>query len=248
MIHLVVYVCLRSSEAEIQQDSPFPAVAPGGSNIEIKPMTTQLRKKTKLPEIENELKLRLLAERSSTMDSEASGEDVFEYNTDNWVRTWIDTAHTVERNSGRIRASRAITQAGQLIWMIQQQGNRFAFHADREPVDAAFRQASEARRKRKAIAARWPEIVRLRRRILIGTVRLTVSVDDARQTGLCELGIQGFLHRVGLGGRTLFPGRVLAVLSFLDRQVGYAIFAGYLRQQAEQVDTNPVTASPTEHS
>lgn len=151
-------------------------------------------------------------------------------------------AHAVEHRSGRILASRAITQSGRLIWMIQLHGNRFAFHADRDPVDAAFRQASEARRARKAIAARWPKIVKLRRRILIGTERLTVSIDDARRAGLCELGIQGFLHRVGPGGRTHFPGRVLVVLSFMDRQVGYAIFAEHLCQQAEQSGTNLVWA------
>lgn len=118
--------------------------------------------------------------------------------------------------------------------MVQQQGNRFAFHADRDSAEDAFKQASEARRARKAIASRWPEIAKLRRRILTGRTRLTVSVDDARRAGLCELGIQGFLHRVGLGGRTQFSGKLLAVLSFMDRQVAYATFAAYQRHLSEQ--------------
>ncbi|WP_299969398.1 hypothetical protein [uncultured Roseobacter sp.] len=208
-------------------------------------MKTLPYEKTVLPK--DELISRLLAERPLPLQCEKSVLDALEYNTDNWVRTWIDTAHTIEHRSGRIKASRAITQSGRLIWMIQMHGNRFAFHADRDPVEDAFRQASEARRARKAIAARWPEIVKLRRRILIGTEGLTVSIDDARHAGLCELGIQGFLHRVGLGGRTHFPGRVLAVLSFMDRQVGYAIFAGHLRQRAERSGSNLMWAVPDEH-
>ncbi|MBM2576347.1 hypothetical protein JQC91_08510 [Jannaschia sp. Os4] len=183
------------------------------------------------------LKAKLLAERPglSALDREALlGSAALERNTDNWVRSWIDTEHVVTHRSKRVVATRAITDSGLLIWMVRLQGNRFAFHSDREGVDDAFRQASEARRARKAIASRWDEYRALRRRIFLGGRRLTITVDDARRAGLCELGIQGFLHRVGLGGRTHFPGRLLAALSYVDRQVGYAVFAGHLRQQAEE--------------
>lgn len=170
-----------------------------------------------------------LSDRQALQDG-----DHLEYNTDNWVRSWIDTGHVITHRSGRVEATRAITESGLLIWMIQLQGNKFAFHADRQNVDDAFKQASEARRARKAIAARYDEYRKLRRQLLLGNRKLRISVDDARRAGLCELGIQGFLHRVGLGGRHDFSGRLLAVLSFMDRQVGYAVFEGHLRDLSAQ--------------
>ncbi|UWQ23109.1 hypothetical protein [Jannaschia sp. W003] len=187
------------------------------------------------------LKARLIAARPdlSLVEQEILSDGPhLERNTDNWVRSWVDRDHVVTHRSGRVTATRAITDSGLLIWMVQLQGNRFAFHADREGVDDAFRQASEARRARKAIAARWDEYRALRRRIFLGDRKLRITVDDARRAGLCELGIQGFLHRFGLGGRADFPGRLLAVLSYLDRQVGYAVYAGHTRQQAEEAETS----------
>lgn len=188
---------------------------------------------TKLPN--DELKMQLLAQRPDHPVLAPASEATLVRSTDNWVRTWIDPENTVTHRSGRIVASRAITQSGLLIWMVQQKGNRFAFHADRDTAEEAFKQASQARRARKAIASRWPEIVKLRHRILMGRTRLTVSVDDARRAGLCELGVQGFLHRIGLGGRTEFSGKLLAMLSFMDRHVTYAMFAAYQRQVTKQL-------------
>lgn len=154
-------------------------------------------------------------------------------NKDNWVSTWIDDGQCVPHSNGKNVAKRAITDDGQLIWMVYSTGRRFAYHSNAATPVEAFEQAADARRKRKRIAMRWPEIVRLRRRVLLGRVRVTVRTQDGREAGLCELGIQGFLRRFGFRG-TEFSGRALALLSFIDRQPGYALFVAHLRQCAER--------------
>lgn len=172
-----------------------------------------------------ELHERLVAERPTPCEA------VPYRNTDNWVGTWIDPGQKVVGEDGRTYAERAITDHGQMLWMVHSPGRRYAFHASPQSADAAFAQAEDARRRRKAVARRWNEYKVLRRRIILGRVRLSVLVDDGREAGLCEVGIQGFLRRFGLHRQRAFSGRTLALLSFLDRQAGYAVLVAHDRHE-----------------
>jgi len=124
-----------------------------------------------------------------------------ERNTDDWVRVWIDPGHEFRDEQTSATARRAITDEGQLIWMVLVDGKRFAFHASAQKVHDAFVQATEAAENRRAIARQWRKVKQLRRNILLLKTRVRPTMDDARKSGLCDLGIQGFLRRTGLGKR-----------------------------------------------
>lgn len=185
-----------------------------------------------------ELKARLIGDRATTKlhnvqlmfnDEEPS----ITRNTDNWVRTWVDLEHQVaDADSSRI-AYRAITESGQLIWMVETPGRKFAFHANALLPEDAFVQAEQARIARRGIAKRWNDVRVLRRQVLLGSVRLTASLEDARSAGLCELGIQGFLKKIGYAGATHVSGRLLMLISYFDRQVAYPVYMAHLRTQEE---------------
>lgn len=189
----------------------------------------------RLPVIE--LMERLIDDRSGSgaIDFQLSldGKSSIKRNTDNWVRTWVDMEHRVEDNGSECIAYRAITDAGQLIWMVERPGRKYAYHADAARPEDAFRQASRARQNRRDLSRQWNSVKVLRRQVMLGSVCLTASLDDARNAGLCELGIQGFLSRIGCGGATHVSGRVLMLISYFDRQVSYPVFNAYLRKKLE---------------
>lgn len=184
----------------------------------------------------DELYKRLADERheSSVLTSLASSSNEhtsIKRNTDNWVRTWVDMSYSVEHEDGKRVALRAITDTGKLIWMVETLGRKYAYHADANKVEEAFAQAEQARVARRGIARQWRDVKVLRRRVLLGSVSLVTTLEDARNAGLCELGIQGFLNRIGYTGATNVSGRLLMLLSFIDRQIAYAVYAGYLRMK-----------------
>ena len=151
----------------------------------------------------------------------------------NWVRCRVDYGQCVDRAADGAIARRAITDEGRLIWLVHAPGRRHAYHAVAAGVEAAFAEADAARVRRRAIGRRWAEIARLRRDVLLCRRRFFTTVGDAREAGLCELGIRGFLARFGLARRGGAPAFVLALVSFVDRQPGYAMFAAHLRLERE---------------
>lgn len=147
----------------------------------------------------------------------------------NWVGCWMDTGYRVTADEGDIEAVRAITDAGQLIWMVRHPDKRFAYHADAHDPFAAMAQARKAWAARREIKSRWDEVRALRRDVVAGRRKLTVHIEDARDAGLCELGIRGFLTSLGQGARVRMPGRVLALLSYMEPQAAYALWAAHER-------------------
>ena len=155
-----------------------------------------------------------------------------ERRTERWVRCWVDTGHRVIHRSGRFIATRAITDTGRMIWVVDAESGDLPFHSARETAEEACREAANARRARRALAMRGGEFIALRWRILTGRTRLAVTVEDAVRAGVSILTVQGFLRRFGLWKRDGIPARPLAVLSLLDPQVGYAVFAAHERTHA----------------
>ena len=149
--------------------------------------------------------------------------------TSNWVGCWMDTGYRVRADAGDIEAVRAITDAGQLIWMVRHPEKTFAYHADATDPFAAMVQAKQAWAKRREIKSRWTEVKALRREVMAGRRKLVVHVEDARDAGLCDLGIRGFLRALGQGDRVRMPGRMLAGLSYFEKQAAYALWAAHVR-------------------
>lgn len=147
----------------------------------------------------------------------------------NWVGCWMDTGYRVGADTGDIEAVRAVTDAGQLIWMVRHPDKTFGYHADANDPFAAMAQARCAWARRREIKSRWAEVKALRREVIAGRRKLVVHIDDARDAGLCDLGIRGFLRALGQGARVQMPGRVLAVLSYFEKQAAYALWAAHVR-------------------
>ena len=184
-----------------------------------------------------ELVRRLTAERERTArlpGATVTGTPRIVRDRANWVRCLVDRDQVVERGLDGATARRAITDEGRLIWMVQARGRRHAYHAIAADAEAAFAEADEARERRRQIGRRRAEIRRLRRDVLLGRRRYFTTIDDARVAGLCELGIRGFLARIGHSRRGGASAFVLALASFLDRQPGYAMFAAHLRLERER--------------
>ncbi len=154
-------------------------------------------------------------------------------NTDDWVRVWIDEGLVFRDETTNSSAHRAISDEGRLLWMIKGDGKRFAYHATAPTPEEAFEEAANATARRRSIAKRWPEVRALRRDILLLRDRVRPTREDARHAGLCEMGVDGFLRRTGLGNRQDYPGYILAIASLFDRQIAYPLFAAHVRQQLE---------------
>jgi len=117
-------------------------------------------------------------------------------------------------------------------WMVLFDGKRFAYHATARTVENAFEQAVQAKARRRAISKRWAELRQLRSDILLLKTRVRPTLEDAREAGLCDLGVEGFLSRTGLGKRPDYPGYFLALMSLFDRQIAYPLFAAQQRVSA----------------
>ena len=170
------------------------------------------------------LKKRLLAARNLEDARARSAMPDIVRNTDDWVRVWVDQGNVVQSEYHGARATRAITDGGQLIWMVLKEGRRRAYHATAQSVEEAFGQMQLAGARRRRISRQMPALRRLRRDVLLGRVKLRPTLEDARQSGLCDLGVEGFLTRMRLGQRPDYPGYLLALVSLIDRQVAYPLF------------------------
>ena len=181
---------------------------------------------------EAELNARLIGERNRTVEQKnATIKDLFELvrNTDDWVKVWVDEGQYVRDDASKVTATRAITDEGQLIWMVKLDGKRFSYHATSTLARDAFEEAKEAREKRRLVTKRWTEVKQLRRDILLGRRRLRVTIEDAKNAGLCTLGINGFLKKTGMGQKPDYPAFILMLVSLFDRQVAFPVFAAHLR-------------------
>ena len=151
----------------------------------------------------------------------------------NWVGCWLDHGYRVLDDAGQVQAVRGITDRGQLIWMVLHPGKRFGYHADARDPHAAIAQARDAWARRRMIKSRWDEVVALRRAVVAGRIKVLVHIEDARDAGLCELGIRGFMRAIGMGERVRMSGRALALASYMEPQAAYALFAAHLRCRSQ---------------
>lgn len=144
-------------------------------------------------------------------------------NKENWVRMWVDTGHIITSDDGRISAFRGIDFDGQLMWLIRHPNKRHGYHSlETDPFDA-IAEAQTAWRERARVKAKWGDVKRLSRDLIIGRERFTVTRDDAYNSALCSAGIDAFMQRIGLSNVQKLSGRKVAFLMLLDSQLGFVI-------------------------
>jgi len=164
----------------------------------------------------------------------------------NWVNAWIDDGHRIEGDDPKVHVLRGITDEGQLVWMVHHADKRDAYHAmSKDPV-AAMDEAAIANRRRRAIKARWSEVEDLRRNVLARRLRYRVTLDDAEAAGLCRLGAQGFLRRLGCADVTEVSALWLSLASMIDDRASFALFAAAEREGLLE-RTQPALSSTVAH-
>ena len=161
-------------------------------------------------------------------------------NTDDWVKVWVDPAQTIRDEAGKATAQRAITDEGVIIWMVLRDNRKKAFHANANTPEDAFKMARNAVERRRLVATNWSDLRDLRTAVLTCKTRLRPTREDATQAGLCDLGVQGFLNRFGLGHRQECAGYLLALASFFDRQIAYPLWVAHIRTKREPVQERSI--------
>lgn len=144
-------------------------------------------------------------------------------NNENWVKMWVDTGHIVSSDDGKINAFRGIDFNGQLMWLVRHPNKRHGYHSlEADPFDA-IAEAQTAWRERARVKAKWSDVQRLSRDLMLGRESFTVTRDDAYNSALCSAGIDAFMKRIGLPNVQTLSGRNVAFLMLLDSQLGFVI-------------------------
>ncbi|THH36826.1 hypothetical protein E4Z66_07725 [Aliishimia ponticola] len=189
--------------------------------------------------------LTLERQMTSLMEREiAALSDELEYNSENWVRMWIDTAQTVHSDCGDITAQRGIDETGQLLWMVRHVDRKHGYHSPEADPVAAMEEAQIAWDRRRAVRKNWSEITALASDLRSGKRSMTVLISDAENSPLCAVGIRSFLTRIGMPNISRAPGRLVGLMMLIEPQVGFVIHEAAEREKRETtVTAQQVTAT-----
>ena len=191
-------------------------------------------------------KARLLAAQNPHIPADADAARRFVYNTENWVRMWIDPDHAVTSDCGKVSAYRGVSLKGQLMWMVRHQDRRHGYHSHRQLGDDAIQEAQWAWAERRRVRRRWDDVRAVQRDLLLGRRRLRVTRADAYRSALCPAGIDAFMERIGCRSRDGLNGRLAALLMYVEPQLGFAIFAAHEHALAmRSVNADPIYARVT---
>lgn len=160
----------------------------------------------------------------SLIEQDLALEAQIERETSDWVPIWIDIGHSVRSSRLEATAFRAITDDGVLLWYVCHDRKRKGYHSLASTALGAFEDAADKWHKRREIKRNWDQLKSLQRDIFLGRVSLVVTLEDAHASGLCVLGIKGFMRRFGIAGRRQISGRLAALLMYFEPQVGFALY------------------------
>lgn len=152
----------------------------------------------------------------------ASGTDFIEIYCD-WIRAVYDPSQKVTSDDGLRTAFRAVSDQGELHWLVYTDGKVHPCHSEASCPFDAFEEARFASIRRKAVRSNWAEVETLIRDLRTGRVRFGIELEDAYASPLCAMGVRHFLRRVGLSRARRLPGVALAWLAALDPQLGFVI-------------------------
>lgn len=155
-----------------------------------------------------------------------------EWHNESWVKMWIDRSYIVHSPCGTMHARRGITVDGQIIWLVQHPVRPRAFHAVGHDPAMAFRRAADAWARCDALRALRPEIKALARDLIWGRARLDITIEDAAASPLSAVEVRSFMARLRLSGTRQISGRLAALLTFVEPQVGFVIWTAHQRRNA----------------
>ncbi len=172
---------------------------------------------------------------TSLIDREiAAASDDIVYNSENWVRMWIDEAQTVLSDCGQIKALRGIDEHGTLLWMVRHAERKHGYHSTESDPVAAMEDASDAWARRRAVRQDWERIETIARDMRAGRRDLTITLEDADRSPLCTVGIRAFLARIGMANLQRASGRLAGLMMKVEPQVGFVIHEAALREAAQE--------------
>ncbi|MFN6977785.1 MAG: hypothetical protein ACK4OP_06660, partial [Gemmobacter sp.] len=154
----------------------------------------------------------------------------FAFDTENWVRMWVDPGHAVASDCGQCTATRGITTEGRLLWLVRHRDKAHGYHSAASCPFDAIAEAEWAWAERRRVRRNWAFVESLRRDLVAGRRRMTVEIDDAHRSALCATGIEAFMRRIGLGRVQRVSGRVAALMMLIEPQVGFVLAAAWERQ------------------
>jgi hypothetical protein len=161
--------------------------------------------------------------------TEPIGRDIV-VDRENWVRMWVDRGHCVRSACGLIEAQRGITIEGQPLWLVRHRDKAHGYHSAHSDPREAITEAEAAWAERRRVRQRWDEVEKIARELLRGRRRLRITIEDAYESALCEVGTRAFMRRVGLGRVRTLPGVAVALLMKIEPQVGFVIFRAHERE------------------
>lgn len=175
----------------------------------------------------------------SLIEQEFAIQAQVERETADWVPMWVDLENSVRSDRIGATAYRAITDEGQLLWYVRRDGKTKGYHSPASRAIDAFEDAARCWQTRREIKKNWSQLQALQSDLLLGRTSVSVTVEDAKAGGLCTMGIEGFMRRVGISNRKSISGRLAAILMKFEPQVGFALY-----QAAETAGLLPRVAMP----
>lgn len=156
--------------------------------------------------------------------------DTIRTGRDRWLRPLYDPDHAVSVDRGRTVAYRAIDKNGAILWLVRNQAESMQYHSMHSDPFAALDEAEAAFARRRPANADWAGVEALTRDLMRFRRRLTVTLADAREAGLSPAAIAGFCNRLGVGRQGRMSGWLAAILTRLEPDLGYVLYAAARRQ------------------
>ncbi|MEO0402181.1 MAG: hypothetical protein AAF214_07380 [Pseudomonadota bacterium] len=178
----------------------------------------------------------LAAERASSSPSERAanpGADAFVHDTSHWVSLWYDQDNACPSDFGTMTAYRAITVQGDLIWYVVFENGASVYHALCDDPREAITQASEAQSAQRQLMDQWHSVQAIARDLLAGRQKFDVTLDDAHIAPMCPLGFRAVMASAGLFGFKRISGKTAARLMKAEPQMGFVIYAAWMRARAQ---------------
>ncbi len=160
----------------------------------------------------------------SLIEQEFAIEAQVQRETADWVPMWVDMENSVRSDRHGATAYRAITDEGTLLWYVCRDGKKKGYHSPASRAIDAFEDAAQCWHLRREIKKNWSQLQALQMDLVLGRTSVDVTVADARGGGLCVMGIEGFMRRIGIAKVTRISGRFAALLMRIEPQVGFALY------------------------
>lgn len=146
-----------------------------------------------------------------------------------WVTCWIDRHQTVNSADGTSTASRAITDRGEMIWVVRRSGQPRIYHSPKVAPFEALADAHKALTEWHRVKLLWSEVRKLRRQVLSGAMNFHLTAEDVYRSALSPVSVQSCLRWFGMTHRASLSARNTALLSYLDEDALFCLWTAFER-------------------